>query len=166
MGFESDGAHKFLQAQQEQEDLQWRKSYILAAMRQYEGEESIKQLAREHRLTASYLVRLARVAADVPMDERDPKLSFSHYAVSWAAGDWRKWTTLASTNDWSLAELKRAILAEKGVDPDSASKKAGHGARAIKSAADEAVGTPVLREVASFARSAFEYVQSKEETSR
>ncbi len=152
--------HAFLDCMEEQEEIQWKKAHICAAVLNQYGHKALRQLGREHKLSPAYLVTMGRVAAAVPIAEIDSKLSFSHYMVAWQAepDGWRKWTELSSVNDWSLRQLKDAIAAAKGVDPSAAGRKAAAASRTMKTAADEAKGTPVMEEVAHHARSAYEYV--------
>ena len=153
----------FLDAMQDQDRLQWRKAHICASVRQQLGEKALRHLGREHKLSPAYLVTIGRVAAAVPIAEIDTKLSFSHYMVSWQADaeNWRHWTKLSSENDWSLRQLKDAIAMAKGLDPSAAARKAAGASRTMKTAADEAEGTPAFEEVEHHIESAWQYVAYK-----
>lgn len=162
MSYEGPGSQEFQTLIEHEEDIMWAKADLLAVIRRDHGEGPIKEIAKDHRLTRHNLLLAARVASAIPDGERDPKLSYSHHRVAYQAGDWQKWIRLASENDWSLRDLRDAIEIEKGIDPEAAARKAGTGARQIKTAADQTEGTPAFDTVAARAREAFDYVAHKQ----
>ncbi len=160
MGYEGPGASEFLRIMEAEEAVQWVKADFLAQILSAHGPTAVRELAKEHRVTPAYLVRMAKVALAIPPHDRDAKLSFSHHLIAAQAGDWRTWLRRASEADWSTRELRDAIVAETGASPHDAVRRAAKAASSMKSAADIAKGTPAFSDVAEYAEAAWGYVQS------
>ena len=163
MAHEGDASPEYHAVKIQQDELQWKEAYILAVVRKSLGNPAVVALANEHSVTRYRAVNMAKIAEAVPMAERNPSLTFYHYLIAFPTGEMQKWIDMAADNNWSPSQLRTAIEAEHGggSDPESSIRKATHASRAMKTAVDETVGTPALKNVVERVTDAYEYAKQK-----
>lgn len=124
---------------------------------------SLAQVTHRKKSTLEQEARVARLA-DLRSDR--PTLTFTHFAVvcRMAREEAVKWLELASSDDWSPAELRRKIADahRQPEGPDVVLKKADSSAERFKGVVDQAASVGVLRDVREKAEGVVAYAQAQE----
>lgn len=95
------------------ENLTWQLADWAAWGERHFGPRALNEYCENHGMNTGSVKTYGYVAAQVPMDNRMPQLSFSHHmaVATLPLREQRTWLARALKENWSVAELRRALRA-------------------------------------------------------
>ena len=104
----------FQELLEREEETHWEQAKVSALMEAKYGEHTAKTVAGDTGLSAAYVRMLTATYKAFPTDEsRVADLSFSHHRIAAVTEDPQRWIQEAADNDWSCADLRKAISEAK-----------------------------------------------------